>query len=170
MYDISYMAYVSSAFDLEFILTGIKFDVEFEDEYFDEDEKKDLLDFINCMSQAIFIDKSYVECKGNKHTDTFMIESGWNALCDLVIDSRYCRNTHRLTQSSLTDAFCTMARCYMYELLCKKTDKAHHILLMVEEDCEFDITICKDESREWKTYRGRWQDWEFDDDGNPIVE
>ena len=162
------MAFVSSAFDLEFVLKGIEFDVEFDDEYFDEDEKKQLLDFISNMSKNIYIDKSYVECNGNKHTDVFMLEDGWNALCDLVIDSRYCKYLHHISQSSLIEAFCTMARCYMYELLCKITDKTCHIAITVKDDCDFDVIVYKDDSKEWKKYPGKWQDWEFDDDGNPV--
>lgn len=95
-----------------------------------------------------------------------MIESGWNSLKDVILDSKFCKYTFNATDEVLIDAFATMGRCYIYECLALKTDKFTHINVTVKEDCEFEVIVCKDSSEDYKKYLGRWQDWEFDDEGN----
>ena len=159
------MAYTKSSIELEYVFLGMKFDVEFLEGSFTDDEKKDILDFIDGMSRAIYIDKSYVDCKENKRKDTFMLESGWNSLREVILDTRFCKYTYGMTEEVLVDAFTTMGRCYMYDCLSKKTDKFTQVNIEVKEDCEFEVVICKDVAHDYKNYLGKWQDWEFDDEG-----
>lgn len=160
------MVYSKSSIELEYVFLGMKFNVEFLEGSFTDDEKKDLSSFIEDMSKTICIDKSYVDCKENKRKSTFMIESGWNSLKDVILDSKFCKYTFNATDEVLIDAFATMGRCYIYECLALKTDKFTHINVTVKEDCEFEVIVCKDSSEDYKKYLGRWQDWEFDDEGN----
>lgn len=159
--------YNSSSLDLEYIFIGMHFDVEFEDGIFTDEEEQYFRDYISKVSQKIFIDKSYVEWSGNKRKDVFMLESGWNALKDLIVDSKYGQYLDAMPNSKpvIIDAFATMGRCYVYELLAKITDKTQSINISVNSNCEFDVIICKDTTNDQKTYLGPWQDWEFDDDG-----
>ena len=154
----------TNAFELSFIITGMKFDVEFEDDVFTDEEKKDLLSYIESMSREIAIDKTYVECNENKRASTFMIESGWNALRDTLIDSEYCRYLHPSGHSTIVDAFVTMARCYMYECVALKTENISSISIQARLE-PFDVIVCKDTSNDWKKYPGKWQNWKFDENG-----
>ena len=74
------MTYRKNSMELEYVLIGMKFDVEFLEDSFTDEEKKELTYFIDNISTTIYIDKSYVECKENKRKSVFMIESGWNSL------------------------------------------------------------------------------------------
>ena len=158
----------TSAFELEFVITGIKASIEFEDGYFDEDKQKDISEYVKSMSKEMCIDKSYVECSNNKHADTFLVETGWDTLRDLLIDSGYGRYLHKESVASLVEAFVVMAKCYLYEcVMIKYQDAAEHINISIA-NAPFDVTICKDTSNSWKSYIGKWQSWNFDDNGNYV--
>ena len=160
------MVYRKNSMELEYVLLGMEFDVGFLEDVFTDEEKKELTYFIDNISKAIYIDKSYVECKDNKRKSVFMVESGWNSLRDVILDTKFCKYIYGNTNEVLIDAFATMGRCYVYECLSSKTKKFTSINVTVKEDCEFEVIICKDVSNDYKRYLGRWQDWEFDDDGN----
>ena len=135
-------------------------------EMYDDTDISKLEEIVKIMSRKIFIDKSYVECKDNKRKSVFMVESGWNSLRDVILDTKFCKYIYGNTNEVLIDAFATMGRCYVYECLSSKTEKFTSINVTVKEDCEFEVIVCKDVSNDYKRYLGRWQDWEFDDDGN----
>lgn len=156
----------SSSLELEYIFVGVKFIVEFSEECeFSEEETKKIRDFVTKMSKSICIDKSYVECIENKRKSTFMLETGWNALKDVILDTNYCKNSFEHANAVIIDAFVTMVRCYMYECLAQVTDKSSYVNILVDGNCEFDVIVCKDTSMDYKKYFGKWQDWEFDDNG-----
>lgn len=163
------MAHTTLALDLEFIIKGMFFKIAFEDDFFDVAEKNRITYIMSSISESIYIDRSYVECAGNKRLDVFLTSEGWESLCDLMIDTRFCRNVHGVTQESMVDSFIMMAKCYVYECLSKFTDKIEHIELSIDDEKPFEVIVCKDESKDWKSYKGRWQDWEYDDEGNPSV-
>ena len=159
------MAYNSTSIELEYIIVGAKFNVDFLDSSFTKDEKKELREFIDAMSQEICIDKSYVDCHENLRSNVFMIESGWNALKDMIIDTRFCKYMHNYAQGAIAEAFATMARCYMYECVSMKTDKCTSINITLANDSAFEVIVCKDTSYDFKRYVGKWQDWDFDENG-----
>lgn len=163
-----YMAFSATNVELEYIIRGIKFNIDFVDDVYTDDEEKDIVEFINSMSREIYIDKSYVDCKENKRRNTFIIETGWNSLKDLLFDSRFCRNLHQFGKDTVISAFLTLAVCYVYDCLAMKVDDPSTIHISVKNDAIFDVVVCKDTSNEWKNYIGPWQDWKFDDDGNVL--
>ena len=148
----------ASAFDISFTIVGMKFNVAFEEECFDENEIKEITSFVNDMSKEMHIDSTYVEKKGSKYTSTFMREDGWNALCDLIKDSQYGKYLHPKSQEILIDAVCTMGKCYIYECLSLLYD-FQHIFIDVDTTKEFDVIFLKEEPNVWKRYTGKWQTW-----------
>ena len=159
------MAENLNTFELEFIIIGAKFNVEFEDGFFDEDEKHEMIEYIDAISKKIFIDRSYVECKGNNRKSVFMLEDGWNSLRDMLIDTDYGKYLHLKNHETLIEALSVMANCYLYECISLKTEHISHISISIKPE-PFDVIICKDRSNDWKNYKGEWQNWKFDDNGN----
>lgn len=160
------MACRNKQIDLEYVIIGMKFDVEFASGEFTDVEKQHILDDLNEMSREIHIDRSYVDCKQNRRGSAFMLETGWNSLADLIVKSKFGRYQHNYAGEVIVDAFATMGRCYMQECLCSITDKHGSIDLSVNEDCEFEVVVCKDTSHDYKKYLGCWQDWTFDGNGH----
>ena len=147
------------AFELEFILLNVQFDVSFDEDVFDESERNEIIDFVNSLSHEIPVDKTYVDFKGTNFKDTFLTEEGWNALCDTILDSSFCKYIHPRNHETIVDAFVTIARCYIYQCLLSRYGNVEHIIAMVRPNTSFDVVICKDCSNEWKKYPGKWQTW-----------
>ncbi len=150
-----------SAFEIEFVIIGMKFNVSFEEGFFEENEQKEIIDFIDSMSKEMHIDSSYVDKKGTKHKSTFMLDEGWTSLNEVIFDSKCCKYLHPKSQETIVDAFCMMGKCYIYECLALRYD-FQHILIEVDPKCNFEVAFLKDTSNAWKQYRGKWQTWKDD--------
>ena len=148
----------TSAFDISFAIIGMKFKLTFEDGFFDKKEIDDITNFVNSMSKEMHVDSTYVEKATSKYKSTFMLDEGWNALCDLIKDSRYGMYLNPASQETLVDAFCIMGKCYIYECLALLYD-FEHIYVEVDASKDFDVVILKEESGTWKRYPGKWQNW-----------
>lgn len=149
----------STSFGIRFVIKGMKFSVEFEDGFFDDNEKKDIENFVDAMSNEMHIDSSYVDNKETKYANTFMLEDGWNALCELIKDSKYGKYLHQSSQETLIEAFCMMGKCYIYECLSLLYD-FRHIQVEVDPHYEFDVIFLKEDPSTWKHYPGKWQTWD----------
>ena len=151
----------TQAFEIHYAIIGMKFNIAFEDGFFDDDEKKEITEFIDHMSEEMHIDSSYVDRKGTKYKSTFMLDEGWTSLNDVILDSECCKYLHPKSQETLIDAFCMMGKCYMYECLALKYDY-QHIQLEIDTNHDFDVVFMKDSTRAWKMYTGKWQTWKDD--------
>ena len=153
---------MGSPFEIEFIFIGAKINVSFEDGFFDDDEKKEIQEFVHSISKEIAIDKSYVECKQNKRKSTFLIEEGWNSLKDMLFDTEFGKYLDENNQNLLVDTYATIIKCYIYEYLSTEQYAVEHIGIEVDQSCKFIALICKDASNSWRNYPGKWQTWNFD--------
>lgn len=151
----------TSAYDIEFVIYGMKFNVAFEEGFFEEKEQQEIVDFISHMATEMHIDSSYVDKKGTKHKSAFMLDDGWTSLCEVMHDSKWCRHLHPKSQETIVDAFCMMGKCYIYECLALKYD-FQHIQVEVDPKCQFEVAFLKDTSHAWKHYTGKWQTWKDD--------
>lgn len=170
----SYVLYLHmasvSAFELEYVIRGMSFDIMFDEEFFpNSEERTKIFDYLRWMSREICIDKSYVDLHDGR-PGAFMLEEGWNSLKDLLADSSYGADLNMQAQASVAEIFAVMAKCYMYECAASflgSLDNAKHISIEVQEDCVYKVVICKSANGAWKNAIGCWQEWEFDDDGKP---
>ena len=91
-----------------------------------------------------------------------MLNDGWNALQDLIKDSKYGKYLHPSSQETLVDAFCMMGKCYMYECLALLYE-FEHIQIEVDPSHDFDVIFTKEDPNVYKLYSGKWQTWKNDD-------
>lgn len=146
--------------DIEFEFTGCKFNVVFEPECLSEDEQDEIQKTINIMSERIFIDKSYVQCKDNKHDDVFLLLEGWNALMALLNETNYGDDATEDQYDVLVEFYYTMVLGYMYNIISMLyPDKISHIHIEVSNLSNMEVDILEDNAHEWRTYPGKWQTW-----------
>lgn len=162
-YIVLYNIYMNNV-EITYIIKNLTFDVEFEDNFFQDEDIKYIKHHIDLLSKCIAIDKSYVECSQNKHKNTFLIENGWNALKETLIDSEFGLKLLNDHQHAIVEAFSTMAKCYMYDAISeyykdKYENIYEHINITPSITSTFDVIICKDASDEWKKYKGDWTQW-----------
>lgn len=149
----------TSKFDISFVILGMKFNLAFEDGFFDKNDIAEITQYVDCMSKEMCVDSTYVEKAGSKYKSTFMMEDGWNALCGLIKDSEYGKYLDARSQETLVEAFCMMGKCYMYECISLLYDFTH-IQVEVDPTKDFEVVFLKEQLDAWKRYPGKWQSWE----------
>lgn len=138
------------------MFSGFSLDIDFfgYDDGFDEESAREALLF---MAERICIDKTYVAFKGTKFKKVFFRETGWDELCDLVWKAKKRRGlvdhlVLRKTFESMIIAYMN----YIAELIGYDSSK---IEFQIDPDSDINLQLIKDVAKEWKTYRGPWQDW-----------
>lgn len=145
-------------FELSFVISGADVKLEFEDGFFNDEEEKELSSRASELSQKVFIDRSNVACKLNKHSKKFLLEEGWNFLHDVLVDTKYGKYMALENQKYIAQTLDVMICCYVMSELEAFTDKIEHIALSIDESSVLEVLICKDTSNEWSSYRGSWTD------------
>lgn len=147
-------------FDLEFEFTGCKFNVSFEPESISEDLQDEIRNTIDVMSKTIYVDKSYVKCKENKHDDVFLTLEGWNSLMTLLNETCYGDEATDAQFETLVELYYSITLGYIYNVVMTLyPDYVSHILIEPSVQSNMAVDILEDKSHEWRTYPGKWQTW-----------
>lgn len=153
-------------FDLSFVITGAQVTLDFEDGCFSDDEQEMLQSTAQELARHVIIDKSNVELKDNKSSHKFLLEDGWNFLCDVLVDTQYGKYMAAENQKFLAQSAEIMVCCYVMNALEMMTDKVEHLALSVDPDSVLEILVCKDTSDEWRAFKGSWKDLDEDNGYN----
>lgn len=163
MYNI-FMKYDKSI-EIQYIIKNLEFDIQFDNDFFSNKDKKQIKNTLDMITKTIYIDKSYVESSKNKHNNTFLVENGWELLKQTIIESEFGIKLSKSNQEMLVETISTMAKCYVYSLLINYYEHDYpnineYIHISPSLTSKFDVIICKDTSNEWKSYKGDWTQWE----------
>lgn len=147
--------------DLIFHFSDPEIELLFEDGCFDAESEKKVKSLIDDLKKSIWIDKTYVGFKDTKYSDVFLTEDGWDALCEMLISTKFGENLHSKNQEQVVEAYTIMIICYLYGELIKYGWSHEHIAMRPKEDAEIPVEIYLDQTPHdsWKNYKGRWQDW-----------
>ena len=126
-----------------------------------EEEQEEIKNAVKHLSREMWIDKSYVEFKENKHEDTFMLEDGWNELCALVIQTKCGQNATKQQNAMMQESFNLMILCYAYLFLENLGYDTDDIVLEIAPNGKYMIEYEEDTIQEWKHYPGKWQTWDW---------
>lgn len=126
-----------------------------------EEEQQQIKSAVKEICKEIWIDKSYVEFKENKHEDVFMLENGWNELCQLVIQTKCGKNATKQQNAIMQEAFSLMILCYVYLFLENLGHDTDDIVLELTPNGRYMVEYEVDKVQEWKYYPGKWQTWDW---------
>ena len=147
-------------YELVFAFKNCNIQPFFEPDCVSDEEQEDIRNTVKDIKN-IYIDKTYVECKENNHSDTFLNKNGWDQLKETLIDSDFSSKMSMKSCENLVDVFATMIKAYTYQELSKKhsCDTLEHVQIVLKNTNKIQVEISKDTSNEWKTYPGKWQTW-----------
>lgn len=124
-----------------------------------EETRQKIQDAVKQICNCIVIDKSYVEFKENKHEDVFMLENGWNELCDLVYKTNFGKKATKSQNNAMHESFSLMIMCYIYLFLENLSYDTDMVILEFDKNSKFMVEYSEDNIQEWKHYPGKWQTW-----------
>lgn len=124
-----------------------------------EEDAKRLKTAVMALTKDFSIDKSYVDYEGTPYEKTFMLEAGWNSLCDLVKSTDYGKKATKSDAAVMRGAYRKMILCYLYQTLEDLGWDNEAISLDMPDDTKFMVEYEPDVSEGWKWYPGKWQTW-----------
>lgn len=146
--------------NLLFVFSYVVVDVDVNPEVYSDKDKKKMFQIANEMANKICIDKSYVEFPENKHQDTFMYETGWKALCKLVLQTEFGHKATKAQDQKLSELYQQMICIYLSNCLMLYGYDDENFAIEIAAGSKFQVEVFYDSCQEWKSYPGPWQDWE----------
>lgn len=126
---------------------------------YDEKDVKKVEDALEILSKEIWIDKTYVDFEGTKFEKTFMYESGWNALRELVLDTDYGRKCTKYQREIIDGAYKEMLVEYIRMVFDEMGWDTENMAFLIDDKKPFKVEYYPDTAREWERYPGKWQTW-----------
>lgn len=123
------------------------------------EECKQIQNIVNQLSKKIIIDKSYVDYKGTKYTKTFITESGWNVLKNLVLKTKLTKNCSKYQHHVIQTSYELLIISYIYQCLQDLSYNILQISLSIENNASMMSEVQFDTIKSWKNYPGKWQLW-----------
>lgn len=98
-------------------ICGLKCDIKVNPDVYSLDDQKKISKIINFMAQDIWIDKTYVNYKGTRWKNAFIVEDKWYELMRLVIKTNFGQKANRAQKSEILASFLVIAMMYLYDIL-----------------------------------------------------
>lgn len=95
-------------------IIGLKFDIDINEEVYDQEKRKEIRELVKELSKEIWIDKTYVDYKGTRWADAFMVEEKWYEFVDLIWKTGFGRYADEEQLYEISQCLMIMASTYMY--------------------------------------------------------
>jgi hypothetical protein len=95
-------------------IIGLKFDIDINEEAYDQDKRREIREFVREMSKEIWIDKTYVDFKGTRWSDAFMVEEKWYEFVDLIWKTGFGKHADDEQLYEISHCLIIMASTLMY--------------------------------------------------------
>ena len=99
--------------ELVYVFRNVPVKCEFDGSRFSDARIEQALLEVESLSREICIDKTYVDFKGTRFEKTFLNESGWDALKDLVRETHYGLTASETVKEVMNETFGRMALEYV---------------------------------------------------------
>lgn len=128
-------------------------------EVYDDGDRKKAFEILKELSGEIWIDKTYVDFKGTRFEKTFLQEDGWNALKNLVVDTKFGKKCTKAQRAMMDKAYRQMIPGYLEMVFRDIGWDVDNMAFEVADRTGFQVEYHKDVAEEWKRYPGKWQTW-----------
>ena len=143
--------------EFEFEFSNVQFACSLSPVMYESEDAADAMAVLDALGDEGFsVDKTFVRFKGTRFEKTFMREDGWNALRELVSETRENRTPAREVIYDM--AFRKIMVGYAYMMFQEMGWDTSGIELSVKSG-DYDVECRPDTYEEWKRYPGKWQTW-----------
>lgn len=137
--------------DLEINIEDLDVDFDVDPEVITEDQCCHITKILEEMSRSIWIDKTYVDFKGNHFKDAFIVESEWYKLLEAIREQLSGKKLSKKKIDYIRGSLMTVAMFYLYGILDKYGYDPNYINIYVDETCEnFHARYFKDTRTSWE--------------------
>ena len=137
--------------ELEINIEGLCVDFDVDPEVITEEQCCQIAKIIEQMSKSIWIDKTYVDFKGNHFKDAFIVESEWYKLLEAIREQLTSKKISNKKMNFIRGSLMMIALFYLYSILDKYGYDTKYINMYVDESCEkFHARYFKDNRTKWE--------------------
>lgn len=131
-------------------IIGLKCCVNVNENIYSPDDKKRLTYILNTMSKNILIDKTYVNFKGSRWKDAFIVEDMWYELCKLIIKTDFGRKCNKRDNEEITECLLMMAITYLYSIAMSYDFDPENIDICFKKKSKFKASYELDKRNTWR--------------------
>lgn len=137
--------------ELEINIEDLDVDFDVDPDFITEDQCCHITKIIETMSKSIWIDKTYVDFKGNHFKDAFIVESEWYKLLEAIRDHLSNKKISKRKINYIRGSLITIALFYLYSILDKYGYDPNYINIYIDKSCKnFHAKYFKDTRTNWE--------------------
>lgn len=137
--------------DLEINIEDLDVDFIVDPDEITKDQCCQIAKILEQMSKSIWIDKTYVDFKGNHFKDAFIVESEWYKLLEAIREQLAGKKLSKKKINYIRGSLMTIAMFYLYSILYKYGYNPNYINIFVDKSCDkFHANYIKDTRTNWE--------------------
>lgn len=147
---------------LVFVFTNASVTCNLNQDVFSREDATKIREILKSLTKEIHIDRTYVSFQGSKFKKTFLQESGWNALCETLVETDFGRKASAMEKAVWLEAYKMMIAAYIKHIFEDLNYDVDNMEFKVAADSKLSVKYYRDQAKEWKRYRGTWQEQQLD--------
>lgn len=148
---------------LVFVFKNASVTCNLNQEVFSKEDAVKIREILKTVTNEIYIDRTYVSFPGSKFKKTFLQETGWNALCETLVETNFGKNATATEKAVWLEAYKMMIAAYIKQIFEDLNYDVDNMEFKVVADSKLSVRYYKDQAKEWKKYKGTWQEQQLDE-------
>jgi hypothetical protein len=131
-------------------IIDLKCDVEVNPYNYSKEDAKHIEYIVKNLAQNIWIDKTYVNFKGNRWKDAFIYEDKWYDLIRTIIKTDFCRKASLMDKEIIGASILVLALTYLNKMLEKYGYDPEDVDISFESNKKLNIEYLEDTQTDWR--------------------
>lgn len=132
-------------------IQNLEVDFDVDPDIISEDDCCEIARILNYMSESIWIDKTYVDFKGNHFKDAFIVETEWYKLLEAIREQLSGKKISKTKLDYIRGSLMTISLFYLYNILDKYGYDPNYINIYVNKTCKkFNTQYLNDTRTNWE--------------------
>ncbi len=131
-------------------ITNLKCTVDVNPAVYSEEDMDRLYYIVSNMAKDIWLDKTYVNFKGNRWKDNFIVEDRWYELIKVILKSDFGKKASKRTDTMITESLLVLSLTYLYQIAGKYGFDAEDIDISFDPKTKLKVEYIEDTQKDWR--------------------
>ena len=136
--------------NLIFHITNLKCTVDANPAVYSEEDIDRLYYIVSNMAKDIWLDKTYVNFKGNRWKDNFIVEERWYELIKVILKSNFGLKASKRTDNMITESLLVLSLTYLYQIASKYGFDPEDIDISFDPKTKLKVEYIEDTQKDWR--------------------
>lgn len=131
-------------------ISDLKCKVDANPEVYSDEDIDNINYIINRLAKNIWIDKTYVNFKGNRWKDNFIVEEKWYELMRVILKSNFGLKANKKTENIITESILVLSLTYLYQMASKYGYDPENIDISLNTKTKLKVEYIEDTQTDWR--------------------